>query len=72
MFNVILLFRFKNKLRYFEAGTSEQLASSCKGLHNDIELIVSDIFIWTILLSMEFNRQLNKRERSIFLVSPHF
>jgi len=31
--------RFKNKLRYFEAGTSEQLAASCKGLHNDIELI---------------------------------
>ncbi|XP_065666268.1 diacylglycerol kinase beta isoform X4 [Hydra vulgaris] len=31
--------RFKNKLRYFEAGTSEQLAGSCKGLHNDVELI---------------------------------
>ncbi|XP_065052718.1 diacylglycerol kinase beta-like isoform X2 [Rhopilema esculentum] len=30
--------RLKNKLRYFEAGTAEQLSASCKRLQEDIEV----------------------------------
>ena len=43
-YDIISSDRLKNKFRYFEAGTAEQLSASCKRLQEDIEVEVGYIF----------------------------
>ena len=51
--SILSLNRLKNKLRYFEAGTSE-LSASCKKIQEDIEVEVTK-YCWYILQVLRCN-----------------